>query len=251
MFVKCYNRDMKQSFPQKMMAKIVKTLDPRFEKYREKSMAEAENDHKKDREEDRAKFAEQLEAAVKMEHKNFTPQSEKELIQVIRRTPRDILSVRDRNLISGAMSFSKRRAMLITMPREDIVFLQDSDVLGPLNLDKLYKTGDKIFPVLNKAKKVCGIIRPDKIDVLHIAKNQPVSKLMSHDVVFARDDYTLEQLLAVFLRNHTDYVFIIDKDENLLGYAELNTLIAILFNREIKDDFEDDISSISVSRREI
>ena len=40
---------MKQSFPQKMMAKIVKTLDPRFEKYREKSMAEAENERKKDR----------------------------------------------------------------------------------------------------------------------------------------------------------------------------------------------------------
>jgi len=229
------------------MAKIVKALDPRFEKYREKPMSESE----KVREKDLEKYEKQLVDAVKMEHDNFVPQSEKELVQVIRRTPREVLSVRDRNLISGAMSFAKRRAMLITMPREDIVFLEDSDVLGPLNLDKLYKTGDKIFPVLNKAKKVCGIIRPEKIDVLHISKNQPVSKLMSHDVVFARDDYSLEQLLAVFLRNHTDYVFIIDKDENLLGYAELDTLIAVLFNREIKDDFEDDSSSISVSRREV
>jgi CBS domain containing-hemolysin-like protein len=238
---------MKQSFPHKMMAKIVKALDPRFEKYREKPMSESE----KVREKDLEKYEKQLVDAVKMEHDNFVPQSEKELVQVIRRAPREVLSVRDRNLISGAMSFAKRRAMLITMPREDIVFLEDSDVLGPLNLDKLYKTGDKIFPVLNKAKKVCGIIRPEKIDVLHISKNQPVSKLMSHDVVFARDDYSLEQLLAVFLRNHTDYVFIIDKDENLLGYAELDTLIAVLFNREIKDDFADDSSSISVSRREI
>jgi CBS domain containing-hemolysin-like protein len=238
---------MKQSFPNKMMAKLVKALDPRFDKYREKPMSESE----KVREKDRIKHEEQLEAAVRMERENYTPQSEKELIQLIRRTPREVLSVKNRNLISGAMSFGRRRAMLITMPREDIVFLQDSDMLGPLNLDKLYKTGDKIFPVLNKAKKVCGIIRPEKIDVLHISKNQPVSKLMSHDVVFARDDYTLEQLLAVFLRNHTDYVFIIDKDEKLLGYAELDTLIAVLFNREIKDDFEDDASSISVSRREL
>ena len=230
-----------------MMKKLVKALDPRFEKYREKPMAEAEET----REKDRVKYEEQLATAVQMEHDNYTPQNEKELIQAIRRTPREVLSVRDRNLISGAMSFNKRRAMLITMPREDIVFLEDSDVLGPLNLDKLYKTGNNIFPVLNKAKKVCGIIRPEKIDVLHISKNQPVSKLMSHDVVFARDDYSLEQLLAVFLRNHTDYVFIIDKDENLLGYAELDTLIAVLFNREIKDDFEDDASSITVSRREI
>lgn len=230
-----------------MMVKIVKSLDPRLEKYREKTVTKPQQNHN----EDRAKLMEQIEVAVENEHKNFTPRNEKELVQVIRRTPREVLSVKNRNLISGAMSFEKRRAMLIMMPREDIVFLQDSDVLGPLNLDKLYKTGDKIFPVLNKAKKVCGIIRPEKIDVLHISKNQPVSKLMSHDVVFARDDYTLEQLLAVFLRNHTDYVFIINKDEKLLGYAELDTLIAVLFNREIKDDFEDDASSISVSRREL
>ncbi len=230
-----------------MMAKLVKALDPRFDKYREKPMSESE----KVRENDLRKFDEQLEAAVKMERENYTPQSEKELVQVIRRTPREVLSVRNRNLISGAMSFGKRRAMLITMPREDITFLQDSDFLGPLNLDKLYKTGDTIFPVLNKAKKVCGIIRTNELDLLHITKDQPVTKLMEHNVVFARDDYSLEQLLAVFLRNHTDYVFIIDKDENLLGYAELNTLIAILFNREVKDDFEDDASSISVSRREI
>ena len=230
-----------------MMAKLVKALDPRFDKYREKPMSESE----KVRENDLRKFDEQLEAAVKMERENYTPQSEKELVQVIRRTPREVLSVRNRNLISGAMSFGKRRAMLITMPREDITFLQDSDFLGPLNLDKLYKTGDTIFPVLNKAKKVCGIIRTNELDLLHITKDQPVTKLMEHNVVFARDDYSLEQLLAVFLRNHTDYVFIIDKNENLLGYAELNTLIAILFNREVKDDFEDDASSISVSRREI
>jgi CBS domain containing-hemolysin-like protein len=237
---------MKQSFPHKMMAKLVKALDPRFEKYREKPMADSENQRKKDR----ARHEEELTAAVQMEHDNYTPATTKELIQVIRRSSREVLSVKDRNLISGAMSFDKRKAILIMMPREDITFLKDSDFLGPLNLDKLYKTGDTVFPVVNKAKKVCGIIRTNKLDLLHITKDQPVTKLMEHEVAFARDDYTLEQLLAVFLRAHTDYVLIIDADEQLVGYAELNTLIAVLFNREIKDDFSDDASSMLVSRRE-
>ena len=186
-----------------------------------------------------------------MEHDNYIPQNEKELVQIIRRTPRDILSVKNRNLISGAMSFDKRTAMLVTMPREDITFLNDSDFLGPLNLDKLYKTGDTVFPVLNKSKKVCGLIRTNKLDLLHITKDQPVTKLMEHEVAFARTDYTLEQLLAVFLRAHTDYVLIIDDKEELVGYAELSTLIAVLFNREIKDDFADDSSSTLVSRRDL
>ncbi len=238
---------MKKTLRYKIMAKFVKSFGAHFDKYREKPISESE----KAREKDRILFQEKADEAVRHEHENFTPQSEKELIQAIRRTPREILSVRNRNLISGAMSFDKRKAILIMMPREDITFLDDSEFLGPIMLDKLYKTGDTIFPVLNKAKKVCGIIRTDKLDPIHITKGLPVTKLMEHEIVFARDDYTLEQLLAVFLRNHTDYVLIIDKKENLLGYAELSTLIAILFNREIKDDFEDDASSIAVSRREL
>ena len=238
---------MKTSFPHKIMTKLVKALDPRFDKYREKPIADLEKIHAKEQ----RKFDKQLEKAIREEHENFVPQSEQELVQVIRRSSREILSIKNRNLISGAMSFDKRKAILIMMPREDITFLNDSDFLGPINLDKLYKTGDTTFPVLNKSKKVCGLIRTNKLDLLNITKDQPVTKLMEHEVAFARDDYTLEQLLAVFLRNHTDYVLIIDKNEKLLGYAELDTLIAVLFNREIRDDFSDDDSSLAVSKRNL
>ena len=233
------------------MTKIVKALDPRFDKYRTEPISKAAEQVEELRSKDQQKYEKRLEDAVKMARENYTPETEKELIQIIRRTPREILSVKNRNLISGAMSFEKRKAILITMPRDDITFLKDSDFLGPLNLDKLYKTGDTVFPVLNKAKKVCGLIRLDKLDLLHIAKDQPVTKLMEHNVAFAREDYTLEQLLTAFLRARTDYMLIIDADEKLIGYAELNTLISVLFNRELKDDFENDDSSMFVSRRDL
>lgn len=238
---------MKKSLAHKVMAKIVRSLDPRFDRFREKPIVESEKAREREREEHRS----EIEQAIQQEHENYIPNSEKELVQLIRRTPREIISIKDRNLISGAMSFRHRKASLIMMPREDITFLKDDDFLGPVNLDKLYKTGETIFPVLNKAKKVCGLIRTDKLDLLHITKDQPVTKLMEHDVAFAREDYSLEQLLAVFLRNHTDYVLIIDQEENLIGYAELATLVSIIFNRDIHDDFTDDSSSTAVSRRNL
>lgn len=225
------------------MTKLANALGPRFDKYRT---------NRKPKEEpavSEKKIQKQVDRAVKHEHNNFIPKDEKELVEVIRRCSRETLSVKKRNLISGAMSFDTRRAILITMPREDIVFLKDSDFLGPVNLDKLYQTGNSVFPVTNKYDKVCGLIRTDKLDILHIGKDQPVTKLMEHNVAFAREDYTLEQLLAVFLRNHTDYVLIINDKEQLVGYAELDTLIAVLFNREIKDDFDGDSSSIKVAQR--
>ena len=242
---------MKQSFPRKIMTKLVAALDPHFDKYRANPVATSKEQAEKAREKEEKKFQKQVDDAVKRELKEYTPKSEKELVQLLRRTPREVLSVKHRNLISGAMSFDKRKAILITMPRDDITFLKDTDFLGPLNLDKLYKTGDTVFPVLNKNKRVCGLIRTDKLDLLHIEKNQPVTKIMEHNVAFAREDYTLEQLLAAFLRARTDYILIINAEEQLVGYAELSTLISVLFNREIKDDFESDDSSLLVSRRDL
>ena len=239
-----------KAFFAKVMAKIVAFFDSRVDRFRKVPIAKGKEAREKAQEKLEHDYEKRLKDAIKEEHKNYTPQSEKDLVEIIRRTPREALSIKDRNLISGAMSFKGRTAAVVMMPRDDITFVKEKDSLTPVALDKLYKTGDTVFPVLNGADKVCGLIRTDKLDLLHIGKNEPVAKLMEHNVAFARIDYTLEELLAVFLRSHTDYVLIIDNNEKLLGYAELSTLIAVLFNREIKDDFDNDASSFAVARRE-
>lgn len=238
-----------KSFLKKLMTKLVGFFDRHFDRFRAVPIAKGKAAREAAQAKLESEYDKKLKTAIKEEHKNYTPQSEKDLVEIIRRTPTEALSIRDRNLISGAMSFKSRKASLIMMPKDDITFLNEKDNLGPLALDKLYKTGDTVFPVLNRNEKVCGLLRTDKLDLLHIGKTEPVAKLMETGVAFARYDYTLEQLLAVFLRNRTDYVLIIDDKEKLLGYAELGTLISVLFNREIKDDFDNDTSSSAVANR--
>ena len=222
------------------MTKIVGFLDPRFEKFR-KTPVEKVAKPEKSREEKPRKAAEPAEKL---------PQTEEELVSLLRRVPDKALSIRDRNLIAGAMSFKSRRASLVMHPCDDITFIREKDFLGPVMLDKLYKTGDTVFPVMNTLDKVCGLLRLDKLDPKKIGKSDTVAKFMEHKIAFARMDYTLEQLLAVFLRANTDYVLIIDAKEKLRGYADLDTLIAVLFNREIKDDFDNDDSSTAVALRQ-
>ena len=72
-----------------------------------------------------------LKDAIKEEHKNYTPQSEEDLVDIIRRTPREALSIKDRNLISGAMSFKSRTAAVVMMPRDDIIFLHEKGFAWP------------------------------------------------------------------------------------------------------------------------
>ena len=202
------------------MTKMVVTLDPKLEKYRPPKKV-----------------------------KPFRPETEQELVAVLKRTPKDVLSDEKRNLIAGAMTFDQISVANVMTPKNDMTFLHEGDFLGPLLLDKLYKTGADCFPVLNKDKQVCGLVYTDEIDPLKIEEDQPIDKYINPNVAFVRSDYSLEMVLAAFLRTHTDYVIVLDKEMEIQGYITMNDVATLLFNREITDSFDSDSSPFAVAHR--
>lgn len=211
---------MSKNFFQKLMTKMVVALDPKLEKYRPPKKV-----------------------------KPFRPETEQELVAVLKRTPKDVLSDEKRNLIAGAMTFDQISVANVMTPKNDMTFLHEGDFLGPLLLDKLYKTGADCFPVLNKDKQVCGLVYTDEIDPLKIEEDQPIDKYINPNVAFVRSDYSLEMVLAAFLRTHTDYAIVLDKEMEIQGYITMNDVATLLFNREITDSFDSDSSPFAVAHR--
>jgi len=210
-----------QSFFYKLMAKITAKIDPKLEKYR----------------------------PPKKKDPPFTPKTEGELIAVIKRTPKTILDMHARNLIAGAMSFDKMAVSVIMSPKREMEFLHEGDFLGPLTFDKLYKSGATRFPVLDQDDQVCGILDTDRVDPLAITKETPITKYMSTDVHFVRADYSLEMLLATFLRTGDSYCIVVDREAKIKGYVTLDTLMFVLFGREITDNFDNDALVSAVAQR--
>ena len=68
-------------------------------------------------------------------------------------------------------------------------------------------------------------------------------------VFFVRTDYTLEMLLATFLRTNSSYCIVINRDEKIEGYVTLDTLMYVLFGREIADSFDNDSNATAVAKR--
>ena len=211
---------MTRNFFQKLMTKIVVALDPKLEKYRPPKKV-----------------------------KPFRPETEQELVAVLKRTPKDVLSDEKRNLIAGAMSFDRISVASVMTPKKDITFLHEGDFLGPLLLDKLYKTGANCFPVLGADKQVCGIVYTDSIDPLNIKEDQPIDSFINRNIVFVRSDYSLEMALAALLRAHSDYCIVIDKEMELQGCLTLSDITTLLFNRAVADTFDSDASPYAVARR--
>lgn len=202
------------------MTKIVVALDPKLEKYRPPKKV-----------------------------KPFRPETEQELVAVLKRTPKDVLPDEKRNLIAGAMSFDRISVASVMTPKKDITFLHEGDFLGPLLLDKLYKTGANCFPVLGADKQVCGIVYTDSIDPLNIKEDQPIDSFINRNIVFVRSDYSLEMALAALLRAHSDYCIVIDKEMELQGCLTLSDITTLLFNRAVADTFDSDASPYAVARR--
>ena len=209
-----------KSFFHKLMAKIVKWLDPKFAQFRtpEKKIP-------------------------------FTPKDEKEFIGVLKRTPKNILSDDQRNLIAGVMTFEQIPVSEIMTERSDIMFLSEADFLGPLLLDKMFKTGDTYFPVLDKDGNVFGYVNTGNIDPLKITEDQPLDAFIDKNVNFVRSDYSLKMLLAAFLRTDSTYCIVVDKEAHVIGSVDMDTLITVLFGYHIRDTFDNDASPLAVSAR--
>lgn len=203
------------------MKKIVAFLDPKFARYREKPKATPP----------------------------YTPETKKALLALLKRTPVSVLSKEERMVISSAMSFRERRIKDIMIKKPDITFVHDTDFLGPLLLDKLYKTGLTHFPVINHSGRIVGLLHAANLMNLKIRDTDRAKEYLDEDVYYLNENYTSEQALAAFLRTGARFFIVIDRSESPAGVLPVDDLIFSIFGRPIADDFDRDLDPHAVSKR--
>jgi len=210
----------------KFMKKLTKWVDPVLEKYREPVIPE--------------------------EQPPYVVKDVNDLIGVLKRAPKEVLSGKQRALIASSMSFSERKVSEIMMPRSEITFVYEHDFLGPLMLDKLYQSGSSHFPVLSSdGHQVIGLIHTDQLNSLEIKNTDRATKYLDKTVYYLRADYSLEQAMAAFLRTNCFFFLVIDKNGQIVGLLTYQMLIDYLLGHVPHDDFEEDTSISAVMKREL
>ena len=180
----------------------------------------------------------------------YTPKNEKELVGVLQRTPETVLSAVQRVAIASAMSYQNIPVSKIMEKAEHVVSLHEDDILGALTLDRLFKTGLTIFPVFDRSEQICGILRVEQIDALKVAETETkISECMDRDFCYVRADYSLDMLLATFLRTNNNFCIVINRDGEIVGYVTLGMFILQFFGEGVYDNFELDADKTAVARR--
>lgn len=183
--------------------------------------------------------------------KPYTPQTQKDLIGVLKRTPKAVLSDRERDIIAAAMGFSTTKVAEIMLPRTEIAFVKDDEVLGPLTLDRLYKSGYAHFPVINHQNQIIGILHTQALTSLEIRETDRATKFLDPHVYYVRTDYSLEQALAAFLRTNCYFFLVVSPDAKVVGLLTYEMLVNFLLGEDVGDDFNGDAEIAAVVKRQL
>lgn len=214
------------------LRKFVKWSDPRLEPYREKKRANLE--------------------PVVVQEQDYTmapPETREDLFALLREAPMSVLSPEERKAMVAILSLPDVQVSEIMTRGSKIVFVNKDEVLGPLVLDKLYKSGFTFFPVIDGREHIIGTLHTALLNSLDIKETKSAREVMEPRVYYLRGDYSLEQALKAFLRTGSQMMLVIDNYEKLLGMLTFSQLMDYLFSQRYIDTFDRDDDRLAVAKR--
>lgn len=181
----------------------------------------------------------------------YTPTSIEDFLALLKRTPRSVISQRERHVIATIMNFPTTLVSELMLPPSAITYVKDDEVLGPLTLDRLYRSGFQHFPVIDTNRRIIGLIHTTALNSLEIKQTSRAREILDPKVYYLREDYTLNQALAAFLRTNCYFFLVIDRFERIVGLLTYEMIVDYLLGETLTDNFDRDSDRLAVAKRRI
>lgn len=169
----------------------------------------------------------------------FTLESREQLLHLVSQSG-DILTTDEKRLVKHALQFEDRLVDEIMTPVSMIDSIKQAELLGPLVLDDLHKTGHNRFPVIDgDINHIVGTLHLRDLLTLDSGKRTTtVAKAMEARVFYIRDDQTLAHALAAFLKTHHHLFVVVNEFRETVGLLTLEDVMEALLGRRIVDEFD-------------
>jgi CBS domain containing-hemolysin-like protein len=163
-----------------------------------------------------------------------------------------ILTNEEKSLFTHGLQFASRKVSEVMTPRGQIESIGAKEMLGPLVLDDLHKTGHTRFPVIDKdIDHVIGLLHIQDLLSLDNKRSVTAEKAMEPRVFYIRQDQTLHHALMAFLRTHHHLFIVVNEDQETVGVLSLEDTIETLIGHKIVDEFDAHSDIRLVARRKL
>lgn len=175
--------------------------------------------------------------------------SKDELAELVKNS-KEILSDSEKQQVVTGLEFEEKIVGDLMTPKSVVNTVQGKEILGPLVLDDLHKTGHNRFPVIDgDIDKVIGVLYlRDALVIDSSSKKTPrVDAVMNKKVYYIRENHTLAQALSGFLRTHHHMFIVINEFHETVGIITLEDTLEALLGRSIIDEFDahDDMRAVA------
>lgn len=167
-----------------------------------------------------------------------TVSSRDELTHIITQM-KAVITPDEKALLLSGLAFGDQQVRDVMTPRGMIDSIDKKELLGPLVLDDLHKTGHSRFPVTdNDIDHVVGMLYVQNLMSLDSKKTTTAEKAMESRVFYIHEDQTLAHALAAFLRSHHLLFVVVNQYRETVGILSLEDTIEALIGRKITDEFD-------------
>lgn len=194
-------------------------------------------------------FVARLLRSVSLESVSHTQLDSREELQHLVADTGALLTADERKLILHSLQFNTRQVGEIMTPKGMISSIGKKELLGPLVLDDLHKTGHSRFPVIDKdIDHVVGMLHIQDLLTLEARRSETAEKAMEPRVFYIREDQSLQHALSAFLRTHHHLFVVVNEFRETVGLVSLEDVIEALLGRKIIDEFDahDDLRTVAM-----
>lgn len=154
--------------------------------------------------------------------------STEELAHVI--TKAAFLDAGERDSILAALEFPHLTVRDIMRPRSALATIDKGEVIGPLVIDDLYKTGETTFLVVDGGiDHVEGVLPLDKLTGLELRESPNALKAMEDTISFIDETAPVAEALRRLRSREITLLVVKDAGERTVGAVSFNEIIARLF----------------------
>jgi putative hemolysin len=168
-----------------------------------------------------------------------TPVASRQELEHLVNTSGVVLTADEKRLIINGLHFSQKTVESIMTPRGVVETVKKSDVLGPLMLDELHKTGHSRFPVIDgDIDHVVGMLHIKDLLTLGRKDTETAEQAMEKRVFYINQEQTLEHALAAFIKTRHHLFIVVNGYRETAGILTLEDVMEALLGREIVDEFD-------------
>lgn len=177
------------------------------------------------------------------------PTSKAEILAVIESASYKVFPKDERHLMEAVLTLKERPVREIMIPKDRMVYVDGNELLGPLTLDRLYRSKLLHFPVKNAKGEVIGAIHTGSLNSLEVKESFRASEILDPGIYYIREDYTMAEALDAFLRNGCYFCLVVNNYGKVVGMVNFDDLASEIFGELKIDDFKRDDDPLAVAKR--